>query len=414
LVPVTKGSVPSLSVSVNPITNRLNGHGYDVNGNLTSMPNLTLAYDLENRLVQTVHSLNGTERYVCDPANQRVWKQEPSRTLVYFYGVEGNLLATYGDGVNSDYNVYFGAKLVWAEASPGIAAGPVTLDRLGSAVRHFPYGDEPSTTTQDRVKFATYYRDSTSTLDYARNRYYSRSIGRFTTPDPSGRSVRLADPQSWNRYSYVQNDPVNANDPSGLMMIQGCYDDRCWGGGGGGWSMGVYWWNGYEWEYPEFVPSPAQARYDIASNALDPLVGDVILSWGVGNNVATRFDVYLDADQYEALAVTGLLQGQVIVLVEQNADKIWKVAGLTLTALAAIYDWATSKRGSLVEELQRRCTPGRLVTEPSTTYKGGTSYEQEYICPEAVYSVHWIEKNGKVVHGPHIRPGAPKGGGGGD
>jgi RHS repeat-associated protein len=214
-------------------------------GNLTSMSNRTLTYDVENRMVQAVHTSNGTERYVYDPANQRVWKQEPSRTLVYFYGIEGNLLATYGDGVNTDYNVYFGAKLVWAEASPGIAAGPVTLDRLGSTVKHLPYGNESTGTGEDRVKFATYYRDQTSTLDYARNRYYSRSIARFTSPDPYRASGGPADPQSWNRYSYVQGDPVNANDPSGLAMIFGCYDDRCWGGGG-------LFWDSFGGDYDSF------------------------------------------------------------------------------------------------------------------------------------------------------------------
>ena len=48
------------------------------------------------------------------------------------------------------------------------------------------------------------------------NRYYARTIGRFTTTDPYGSSARLGAPQSWNRYTYVGNDPVNRNDPSGL------------------------------------------------------------------------------------------------------------------------------------------------------------------------------------------------------
>jgi RHS repeat-associated protein len=135
--------------------------------------------------------------------------------MVYFYSVDGTLLATYGNGSNSDYNVYFAGKQIWEEGSGG--GRPVYPDRLGSHVRHFPYGSEPSGGGQeDRVKFATYYRDQTSTLDYARNRYYSRSIARFTSPDPYIASGGPADPQSWNRYSYVQNDPVNWNDSTGL------------------------------------------------------------------------------------------------------------------------------------------------------------------------------------------------------
>lgn len=40
--------------------------------------------------------------------------------------------------------------------------------------------------------------------------------GRWTSPDPYGGSMNTANPQSLNRYSYVQNDPVNRIDPSGL------------------------------------------------------------------------------------------------------------------------------------------------------------------------------------------------------
>ena len=34
------------------------------NGNLTAMPMLTLSYDIDNRLVQATHSVNGTDQYV--------------------------------------------------------------------------------------------------------------------------------------------------------------------------------------------------------------------------------------------------------------------------------------------------------------------------------------------------------------
>jgi hypothetical protein len=42
---------------------------------------------------------------------------------------------------------------------------------------------------------------------------------RFYQPDPDSGSYDLTDPQSFNRYSYVQNDPVNSIDPSGLCTF---------------------------------------------------------------------------------------------------------------------------------------------------------------------------------------------------
>jgi len=35
------------------------------------------------------------------------------------------------------------------------------------------------------------------------NRYYFSNWGRFTSPDRSGRSINLRNPQSWNRYIYI-------------------------------------------------------------------------------------------------------------------------------------------------------------------------------------------------------------------
>ncbi|MEK7993482.1 MAG: RHS repeat-associated core domain-containing protein, partial [Planctomycetota bacterium] len=80
--------------------------------------------------------------------------------------------------------------------------------------KYYPYGQERQTTYQDTEKFATYHRDATN-LDYADQRYYTSAWGRFLTPDPS-EPGDPAEPQSWNYYAYVLNDPVNLNDPEGL------------------------------------------------------------------------------------------------------------------------------------------------------------------------------------------------------
>jgi RHS repeat-associated protein len=51
-------------------------------------------------------------------------------------------------------------------------------------------------------------------------RYYSSVLGRFMTADPYRATASSPsnpnNPQSWNRYSYSQSDPINQNDPSGL------------------------------------------------------------------------------------------------------------------------------------------------------------------------------------------------------
>ncbi|HET8669061.1 MAG TPA: RHS repeat-associated core domain-containing protein [Candidatus Saccharimonadales bacterium] len=57
-------------------------------------------------------------------------------------------------------------------------------------------------------KFTTYERDSIGSDD-AMHRRYNRWWSRFEQPDPYDGSYDLSDPQSFNRYSYVKNDPVN-------------------------------------------------------------------------------------------------------------------------------------------------------------------------------------------------------------
>jgi RHS repeat-associated protein len=94
-------------------------------------------------------------------------------------------------------------------------------DRLQSVGKYFPYGEDryspnPANPTNDQEKFATYTRDSVSGLDYALNRYYSAGMGRFMTPDPYRGSAQPTLPQTMNRYSYVQDDPANLIDPTGL------------------------------------------------------------------------------------------------------------------------------------------------------------------------------------------------------
>ncbi len=59
-------------------------------------------------------------------------------------------------------------------------------------------------------------------------RRYNRWHARFDQPDPYDGSYREADPQSFNRYAYTRNDPVNFVDPMGL---DGPPDNRlCFGG----------------------------------------------------------------------------------------------------------------------------------------------------------------------------------------
>jgi RHS repeat-associated protein len=69
----------------------------------------------------------------------------------------------------------------------------------------------------NRKRWAQLERDDETGLDYAEARYYSNVQGRFTSVDPENyQAMRdLNDPQSWNAYAYVNNNPLSRNDPDG-------------------------------------------------------------------------------------------------------------------------------------------------------------------------------------------------------
>jgi RHS repeat-associated protein len=66
-------------------------------------------------------------------------------------------------------------------------------------------------------RYTSYERDGNGGDD-AQARHYQAVWSRFDQPDPSDGSYDLTNPQSFNRYSYTQNDPVNFVDPSGLNL----------------------------------------------------------------------------------------------------------------------------------------------------------------------------------------------------
>jgi RHS repeat-associated protein len=101
---------------------------------------------------------------------------------------------------------------------------------LATVKRHdyLPFGEELSagqgvrTTTLGygavdgiRQKFTSQERDNETGLDYMHARYFASAQGRFSSADTFGGST--GNPQSLNRYAYVNNNPLNFTDPTGHM-----------------------------------------------------------------------------------------------------------------------------------------------------------------------------------------------------
>jgi RHS repeat-associated protein len=74
-------------------------------------------------------------------------------------------------------------------------------------------------------RFTGKERDTESGNDYFGARYYGSSMGRFLSPDPQGNSYAdFSNPQSWNMYAYVLNNPLKFTDPTGMYCYYGDTD----------------------------------------------------------------------------------------------------------------------------------------------------------------------------------------------
>lgn len=70
--------------------------------------------------------------------------------------------------------------------------------------------------SQTPDRYTGHERDTETGLHYMLARYYEASLGRFLSTDPASTLRKnLRNPQRWNRYAYVLNNPLKFMDPNG-------------------------------------------------------------------------------------------------------------------------------------------------------------------------------------------------------
>ena len=191
-------------------------------------------YDAENR--QVTANLNGAvSNYAYDGLGQRVSKTTGVGTAnpvttTYVYDQWGNVAAEYA-----------------TQSTPSPCGTPtcyVTQDHLGSTrmltdnvasgsvVRYDyqPFGQELLAGYGARTaamgylamadatnpKFTGQQADQETGLDWFQVRQMSGAQGRFQSTDPGNAGADPGDPQTWNGYAYVGNNPLSYTDPSGM------------------------------------------------------------------------------------------------------------------------------------------------------------------------------------------------------
>ncbi len=220
---------PGTLLAFDPATNRRMSYygSYDNSGNERRDPlGRPSTYDGENR--QT--SFAGTT-YSYDGEGRRVRKTESGKTTVFVYDALGRLAAEYaGPGVPP-----MPARTARYLTPDPLGSTRIVTDQLGAVVSrrdYLPFGEEIPVSfgiraaigaygATDGVKkrFTSKERDLESGLDYFGARYFSGAQGRFSGADPLFNwDEHVVDPQQWNRYAYVRNNPLKHTDPTGEVI----------------------------------------------------------------------------------------------------------------------------------------------------------------------------------------------------
>jgi RHS repeat-associated protein len=213
---------------------------------------------------------NGSSTYSYDASGRRVKKVTPQATTVYVYDAFSQLIAEYTSVTHT---------------APPCTTCYITQDHLGSTrlvtdqyanivARHdyLPFGEEIyggiagrdnwyNSSAGTNQKFTGQEHDPESNFDFFQARYFNAGQGRFLSPDPMNAGADPFNPQSWNAYPYVKNNPLILIDPTGLadeesrptFSVTGtlCKWWQFWcGGGSSGGSLNIGW-----------IPSQGDAGY---------------------------------------------------------------------------------------------------------------------------------------------------------
>ncbi|HEV7923386.1 MAG TPA: RHS repeat-associated core domain-containing protein [Thermoanaerobaculia bacterium] len=232
---------------ITPGTNQLQALHYDSSGNVDIAGSQHYDYDAVGmpNTVRLGTSIQPCIIYAYTADDERLFSFDVSTGITHWTlrGFDNKVLRDFKQSgstwsVERDY-IYRDGLLLAALKPTGVEH--YTLDHLGTPRLitdgqghrigyhvYWPFGEEwTSGGAQEGspLKFTAHERDAdptggTAPLDYMHARYYGGTWGRFSSADPSlDLKKTIGNPQMWNRYAYVVNNPIRYTDPDGREHV---------------------------------------------------------------------------------------------------------------------------------------------------------------------------------------------------
>lgn len=205
-------------------------YGYDDNGSMTGITGnrtMTLTWDANNKVKQI-----NTNTFNYDPAGYRIKKVGSTNNNYYLQGEHleaiydntGTVQAKYLRGsvideIVNGYQLDATSKLVnytyHHDALQSVLGQSGHEGSILATQSYSAFGSilSQSGTSNNAQKYTGREFDSETGLYYYRARYYDPVRGDFISEDPKGFDAGV------NFYAYANNNPINANDPSGNIYI---------------------------------------------------------------------------------------------------------------------------------------------------------------------------------------------------
>jgi RHS repeat-associated protein len=189
---------------------------YDERGNRLNRGSATYSYDEANRLVaaaSAAYRYNGDglrmAKTIGSTTEQFAWETITSNPLllqdgstVYVYGPGGTPLEQISGTTALFYHSDQLGSVRMLSGSSGSVAATYSYDAYGNLV-------DSSATAQNPFRYGGQFTDAETGFQYLRARYYDPATQQFITRDPDALVTR-------ELYTYVNDNPANLADPSGL------------------------------------------------------------------------------------------------------------------------------------------------------------------------------------------------------